>query len=92
MVACRWQLIDRPAEFGAIRPALTGNESCGVFLVGPAGVGKTTLARTVTKSLPSTVHWVGVHRVVAQYPARCFRSFGEPFYVARPDRAHGFGA
>ncbi|MDT5133767.1 MAG: hypothetical protein QOE41_3078, partial [Mycobacterium sp.] len=57
-MANRWQLKDRPAEFGAIRPALTDSECCGVFLVGPAGVGKTTLARIVTKSLTATVHWV----------------------------------
>ena len=58
MVACRWQLIDRTAEFDAIRSAFTGRESGGVVLVGAAGVGKTTLARTVTASLRSPVRWV----------------------------------
>lgn len=53
-----WQMVDRPAEFGAVRSALTGNESCGVVLVGAAGVGKTTLARAVTDSLRSPVQWV----------------------------------
>ena len=53
-----WQIIDRPAEFGAVRSALTENDSCGVVLVGAAGVGKTTLARAVTQSLRSEVHWV----------------------------------
>lgn len=53
-----WQIVDRPAEFGAVRSALTGNESCGVVLVGAAGVGKTTLARAVTDSLRSPVQWV----------------------------------
>lgn len=53
----RWHLIDRPAEFDAIRSALTGRGG-GVVLVGAAGVGKTTLARTVTASLRSDVHWV----------------------------------
>ena len=43
-MATQWQLIDRPAEFGAIRSALTGRENGGVVLVGAAGVGKTTLA------------------------------------------------
>ena len=58
VMAGHWQLIDRPAEFDAIRSALTGRESGGVVLVGAAGVGKTTLARTVTASLRSQVRWV----------------------------------
>src|SRR6476620_5338692 len=53
-----WQIVDRPSEFGAVRSALTGSESSGVVLVGAAGVGKTTLARAVTNSLRSQVHWV----------------------------------
>ncbi len=53
-----WQIVERPTEFGTVRSALTGNESCGVVLVGAAGVGKTTLARAVTESLRSQVHWV----------------------------------
>jgi len=57
-VACRWQLVDRTAEFDAIRSAFTNRESGGVVLVGAAGVGKTTLARTVTASLRSQVCWV----------------------------------
>ena len=57
-MANRWQLIDRPAEFAAIRSALTGKESGGVVLVGAAGVGKTTLARSITESLRTEVHWV----------------------------------
>ena len=74
----RWHLIDRPAEFGAIRPALTGNESCGVFLVGPAGVGKTTLARTVTKSLPAKVHWVGCTESSRSIPLGVFAHLVAP--------------
>src|SRR5574337_94226 len=57
-VANRWHLIDRPAEFSAIRSALTGHETGGAVLVGPAGVGKTTLARAVTASLRSPVRWM----------------------------------
>ena len=53
-----WQLLDRPREFDAVRSALTGAGSYGVVLVGDAGVGKTTLARSVTESLRSQVHWV----------------------------------
>lgn len=57
-MAARWQLLDRPAEFDAIRSSVTGNGG-GVVLVGAAGVGKTTLARAVTASLESDVQWVG---------------------------------
>ena len=57
-MAARWQLLDRPAEFDAIRSTVTGNGG-GVVLVGSAGVGKTTLARAVTASLRSDVQWVG---------------------------------
>ena len=53
----RWQLLERPDEQETIRAALTGNGQRGVVLIGPAGVGKTTLARTVTDRLPSAVHW-----------------------------------
>lgn len=56
-MAGRWQLLDRPAEYEAIHSALSGGAGGGVVLVGAAGVGKTTLARTVTASLRSEVHW-----------------------------------
>jgi GTPase SAR1 family protein len=56
-LAGRWQLLDRPVDYGAICSALSGRDGCGVVVVGAAGVGKTTLARTVTKSLRSQVHW-----------------------------------
>jgi DNA-binding NarL/FixJ family response regulator len=57
-MARRWQLLDRPMEQEAIRSALGGADSCGAILFGAAGVGKTTLARTVTASLRSQVRWV----------------------------------
>jgi DNA-binding CsgD family transcriptional regulator len=54
----RWQLLDRPDEFDTVRSALIGGDGGGVVLVGAAGVGKTTLARTVTATLRSDVQWV----------------------------------
>ena len=49
----------REVEFGTIRSALAGaKDFAGVVLFGDAGVGKTTLARAVTQSLPTPVHWV----------------------------------
>ncbi|MBV9090410.1 MAG: AAA family ATPase [Mycobacteriaceae bacterium] len=77
-MASRWQLMDRPAEYGAIRPALTSSESCGVFLIGPAGVGKTTLARTVTKSLHSKVHWVACTESSRSIPLGVFAHLVNP--------------
>jgi tetratricopeptide (TPR) repeat protein len=77
-MANRWQLKDRPAEFGAIRPALTDSECCGVFLVGPAGVGKTTLARIVTKSLTATVHWVACTESSRSIPLGVFAHLVRP--------------
>ncbi|WP_280501739.1 helix-turn-helix transcriptional regulator, partial [Nocardia farcinica] len=53
----RWQLLDRPAEYEAVRSALTSGDSGGVVLVGAAGVGKTTLARLVTAGLGVPVRW-----------------------------------
>lgn len=54
-----WQFLDRPAQDDVIRSALSGDGSGGVVVVGPAGVGKTTLARAVTATLPNArVHWV----------------------------------
>lgn len=44
-------------EQATIHAALTGNDQHGVVLIGSAGVGKTTLARTVAGKLPSAVHW-----------------------------------
>jgi DNA-binding NarL/FixJ family response regulator len=54
-----WQFLDRPAEDELIRSALSGGRGGGMVVVGPAGVGKTALARAVTATLPTArVHWV----------------------------------
>ncbi|MDT5050845.1 MAG: hypothetical protein QOG75_6764, partial [Mycobacterium sp.] len=54
-----WPIVRRENEFGLIHSALVGQQGgCGIVLFGDAGVGKTTLARSVTQSLPTRVHWV----------------------------------
>lgn len=51
-------MLDRPVEFDEIRSALTDRKNGGAVLVGAAGVGKTTLGRSVTASLTSPVRWM----------------------------------
>ncbi len=59
MGAEKWPVVRRDAEFLAIEGAIAGTtDTRGIILVGDAGVGKTTLARLVTKSLPTRVQWV----------------------------------
>jgi DNA-binding CsgD family transcriptional regulator len=58
-MAHNWPVVRRDNEFTAIHNALVEQEGvCGIVLIGDAGVGKTTLARLVTQSLPSRVQWV----------------------------------
>lgn len=54
-----WPTVYREKEFNAIHSALVVDPGVrGIVLIGEAGVGKTTLARSVTRSLPTRVHWV----------------------------------
>ncbi|OHV03045.1 LuxR C-terminal-related transcriptional regulator [Mycobacterium talmoniae] len=68
----RWRLLKRPVEHQAIQSALSDGNSCGVVLVGAAGVGKTTLARTVTATLPSKVHWAACTESSRSIPLGAF--------------------
>ncbi|MGO8768025.1 LuxR C-terminal-related transcriptional regulator [Mycobacterium sp.] len=59
MDADDWPMVRRDPEFAAVHAALTEQaRTSGVVVVGEAGVGKTTLARDVTGSLPNRVRWV----------------------------------
>ncbi|MDT5165925.1 MAG: hypothetical protein QOC88_2819, partial [Mycobacterium sp.] len=54
-----WPILRREDEFDTIRSALAEKQDfAGIVLFGDAGVGKTTLTRAVTQSLPTPVHWV----------------------------------
>jgi DNA-binding CsgD family transcriptional regulator len=77
-MARRWQLLDRPAEQEAIRTALGAGETCGAILVGPAGVGKTTLARTVTASLRAKVNWAACTETSRSIPLGAFAQWVGP--------------
>ncbi|MDP9166434.1 MAG: AAA family ATPase, partial [Actinomycetota bacterium] len=71
-MARQWQMLDRVAEFDAISHALTDPGSGGVVLIGPAGVGKTTLARSVVATLPSEVHWIACTESARSIPLGVF--------------------
>lgn len=66
-----WQLLDRPSEHQAIRSALDHNGR-GVVVIGPAGVGKTTLTRMVTDSLATQVHWAACTESSQSIPLGAF--------------------
>ena len=74
-----WPIVRRENEFGLIRSALVGQQDgCGIVLFGDAGVGKTTLARAVTQSLPTRVHWVAGTESARSIPLGVFAHFVGP--------------
>jgi DNA-binding CsgD family transcriptional regulator len=83
-MARRWQLLDRPAEQEAIRRALGTGETCGAVLVGAAGVGKTTLARTVTSSLRAKVNWAACTETSRGIPLGAFARWVGPSPMRDP--------
>jgi DNA-binding CsgD family transcriptional regulator len=71
-----WPVVRRENEYAAIHSALIGDSgACGIVLVGDAGVGKTTLARLVTQSLPVRVQWVAATESARSIPLGVFAHF-----------------
>jgi len=73
MTAHNWPVVKRQAEFARIQSALVETSgTCGIVLIGDAGVGKTTLARLVTQSLPTRVQWVAGSESARSIPLGVF--------------------
>lgn len=70
-------MLDRPSEHQAIRSALEGRGR-GVVVVGPAGVGKTTLTRMVTDSLATPVRWAACTESSQSIPLGAFAPWVGP--------------
>ncbi|AQT81353.1 helix-turn-helix transcriptional regulator [Mycolicibacterium litorale] len=79
-----WQLLDRPAEHEVILSALSDSESCGVVITGAAGVGKTTLARSVTASLPGRARWAACTVSSSNIPLGAFAQWVKPTTARDP--------
>ncbi|MET0454700.1 MAG: LuxR C-terminal-related transcriptional regulator [Mycobacterium sp.] len=71
-MSSRWQLLDRSEEREKIHSALSGDDRRGVVLIGPAGVGKTTLARTVTAAMSTPVQWAACTESSRSIPLGAF--------------------
>jgi len=80
-----WPIVRRENEFGLIRSALVGQQGgCGIVLFGDAGVGKTTLARSVTQSLPTPVRWVAGTESARSIPLGVFAHLVGPATARDP--------
>ena len=79
-----WQLLERPAKYEVIKSALADSEASGVVITGAAGVGKTTLARSVTSSLPGRARWAACTASSSSIPLGAFAQWVKPTEARDP--------
>ncbi|KAA0101458.1 LuxR family transcriptional regulator [Mycolicibacterium sp. P1-5] len=79
-----WQLLARPAKYELIRSTLSDSKVSGVVITGPAGVGKTTLARSVTSSLPGRTRWAACTTSSSSIPLGAFAQWVKPTEARDP--------
>ncbi|MFI7702079.1 AAA family ATPase [Nonomuraea sp. NPDC049480] len=64
-----WPFLGRQAEISAIHSAFIGDDVDVVWVSGPAGIGKTRLAREVAAGLACAhTYWIGATRAAAAIP------------------------
>ncbi|PYE13291.1 DNA-binding NarL/FixJ family response regulator [Williamsia limnetica] len=84
-MARTWPLIERDLEFRTIQAALDSETAdLGVVLTGDPGVGKTTLARYATGSMPGQVRWVAGTESARSIPLGAFAHLVGPTTATDP--------
>lgn len=77
-------MLDRSSERQRVQTALRARDVCGVVLVGPAGVGKTTLARSAISTMSPEVRWAACTQSSQHIPLGVFAPWLRPSAARDP--------